>query len=156
MRQHRPIGPRFGPPGIHGQGLVEQLGCGFVVLRVNRVIGQQQQGRHVAGIVTQGGLERFKHQRTGAGRIGPCQPKVNIGILGKLFQRVAKYLRRQPIILLVQGQFAAGQPGLAQIRVGLFGLVEKILQHQLGLGAQAERGLAQRDQVGGIAIEPSA
>ena len=46
MSQHRAIGPRFRLPGIHGKRLVEHLPGGGVLLGIDRVIGQQQQGRH--------------------------------------------------------------------------------------------------------------
>ena len=81
---------------------------------------------------------------------------MNLGVLRKLFYGVPKDFRGQSKVLLVQRQVATGQISLPQIRVGPFRLVEKILQHQLGFRAQPQRRLAQRDQVRGVAIQPSA
>ena len=81
---------------------------------------------------------------------------MHLRVRGELFQRVAKDFCCQPIILFFQRQFAAGQISVAQIGVGPFCLVEEIFEHQLGLGAEQQRRFAQRDQVGRIAVHPSA
>ena len=155
MRQHRAIGPRFGAPGVHGERPVEHLAGQSVILGVNRVIGQQQQGGHVAGIVTESGLQGLEHQRTGAWRVGPRQTEVRVRIGGEFLERFAEDFGGQRVILLVEGQLAAGQVGLPKIRVGLFRLVEKVFQDQLRLGPHAQRRLAQRDQIRRVAIHSS-
>ena len=57
MGQHGPIRPGFRPPGVHGKRLAEHLAGGGILLGIDRVVGQQQQGGHVPGVVTQDGLQ---------------------------------------------------------------------------------------------------
>ena len=79
---------------------------------------------------------------------------MDVRVVGKFFQRFAENLHRQTIILLVEGQIAAGQVSLAQVRVGFFGLVEEIFQDQFRLRAQPQRRPTERNQVRGVPIHP--
>ena len=154
MREHGAVSPGLRLPRIYAQGTVEHLLDDAVVFRVDAVVGQQQQAGNVIGVVTQRGFEFLQHFRAVARLKGAGQAKMRVGVFGEFFQRFTVDLGCERKIPFVEGEFTAGQVGVAEIRVGLLRVVEEILQHQFGFGAQQEGGLAQRDHRRHVVASP--
>ena len=151
VREHRPIGPSVGLPGVHGGDLVEASGRAVVVLGVDAVVGDEQEAGDVPGIGLESGFERIAHDLAFAGGVGLGQSEEQVGVFGMFPDPFVESLGREVEVVLLQREIPARQIDVAQVGIGLLGGGVDLVEDHLGVGPEQQRRAAEGDHARRVA-----
>ena len=156
MANDRPVGPAVGLPRVYGLDPVQKLPRRRIVLGVNVMVSEQQEAAHMPAVLLERGSQRGQHEFLIARRIRPGQSEMQVRVIRQLFEPLLEDPGCERKIVLFQSEISRRQVNLAQLRIGLFDPIVKLVQHHLGVHPAEQGDSAADNQVPGIAINPAA